>query len=889
AYEYRPIVLSTFAIENSLFGDNPHVSHFINVLLYALTGVVLLILLIQLFPQLNILFPLSVVLLFLAHPLHTEAIANIKNRDEILSLLGGLGAMYFALALINKNNWLYAIGIAICYLFGLLSKMSVLPFAFIIPIAVVLFVRPGLKQFLIIHVPLTLIAFFLVPFNVLKYQAVFGALLLIIPILLFFFFDNKITPLLLESFGKKVKWFNRSFSIDFLKKIYQKDSEEQSENHFLFPNKPVGRGVVFSTFLIGVILLPLGFLYDNYFCISVSLLSAGGLFWYGNLQVRTVSFVFLIVIISLINAYYDLSVSMYLVFHVLALGLFTNMKKNRLYYICVLALVYIPFTFFTEVDLGLIPSIVFFTLAFMHHRGLLHKRISQVVFLLSIMFGLSYVIEHILGSKEVKEIIVPIAISIVIVSVYMIRKPLLIMRVLLCVIPIVLLIDVHVKLDFKKELNKAQLEKKLKEGKPDTPVSKPNLEPFLLSPQTFFTTDRPITFDEMPLAYDASWNKKIGTSAYVLGEYLKLLIFPHPMGFYYGYAYIVPVSIDNPQALISLILHLALLFLAVYLFIARKHLIVSFGIVYYLACISVFSNFVFPVVGMMADRFTYIASLGFCLVLAYSLLKVFKIDIAKNDEIKIKKSFIVLVVIILSAYSLKTIARNSLWKDPLTLMEHDIKHLDKSAKAHYLLANYSMQQYANSNNHQEQRKYLNQGIKHFEKATDIYPEFFNATYDLGRAHMSKGNEAEAVRAFDRAIEMDSTYYNSAIYVANIYASNNMIKKAIPYYRIIINNSDSPIEYYFELIKSWAVLGEYQKAIQVNKEGIERYPNNIDLLMNLGEVYLDINDTTSAIKYMERAFEIQKDGNIAMMISDLYRKQGNIKMANYYESFTIPQQ
>ena len=40
---YRPLSVVTFAIEHQLFGENPGVSHFINLLLYALTGIVLFI------------------------------------------------------------------------------------------------------------------------------------------------------------------------------------------------------------------------------------------------------------------------------------------------------------------------------------------------------------------------------------------------------------------------------------------------------------------------------------------------------------------------------------------------------------------------------------------------------------------------------------------------------------------------------------------------------------------------------------------------------------------------------------------------------------------------------------------------------------------------------
>src|ERR1700756_4536328 len=35
AYDYRPVVLSLFAIEYSLFGPSPHINHFISILLYS--------------------------------------------------------------------------------------------------------------------------------------------------------------------------------------------------------------------------------------------------------------------------------------------------------------------------------------------------------------------------------------------------------------------------------------------------------------------------------------------------------------------------------------------------------------------------------------------------------------------------------------------------------------------------------------------------------------------------------------------------------------------------------------------------------------------------------------------------------------------------------------
>src|SRR5688572_4903251 len=63
---YRPLSLVTFALEYELFGANPHVSHFNNVVLFALTGFVLCLLLFKLFPKLHPAFPFLVALLYAA-------------------------------------------------------------------------------------------------------------------------------------------------------------------------------------------------------------------------------------------------------------------------------------------------------------------------------------------------------------------------------------------------------------------------------------------------------------------------------------------------------------------------------------------------------------------------------------------------------------------------------------------------------------------------------------------------------------------------------------------------------------------------------------------------------------------------------------------------------
>jgi len=95
---YRPLSLVSLAVEVSLFGVAPAVHHGVNVLLFALICLVLFRFLRRfIFPQ-SLWAAWCVTLLFTVHPIHTEVVANIKGRDELLSLLFLLLTMYHALA-----------------------------------------------------------------------------------------------------------------------------------------------------------------------------------------------------------------------------------------------------------------------------------------------------------------------------------------------------------------------------------------------------------------------------------------------------------------------------------------------------------------------------------------------------------------------------------------------------------------------------------------------------------------------------------------------------------------------------------------------------------------------------------------------------------------------
>ncbi|MCS6906237.1 MAG: glycosyltransferase family 39 protein, partial [Bacteroidia bacterium] len=145
---YRPLSLVTFAIEHGLWGDIPAISHIINMLLYEVTCIILWLILKNYFFPYSSDLPLFITLLFAVHPIHTEVVANIKGRDEILSLLFAMAALFCSFIYIQKRNFFNLVLVIITFFLALLSKENAVTFVGIIPVALYFFSNLRLRKIL---------------------------------------------------------------------------------------------------------------------------------------------------------------------------------------------------------------------------------------------------------------------------------------------------------------------------------------------------------------------------------------------------------------------------------------------------------------------------------------------------------------------------------------------------------------------------------------------------------------------------------------------------------------------------------------------------------------------------------------------------------------------
>lgn len=150
---YRPLMLISFAIENEFFGFDPKIGHLVNLIIFCIQIVVLFLVLRRVFHKMSPWIPFFIMLLFELHPIHTEVVASIKSRDELLSLLLSGLTMLLSFKYIDTDKNKYLAFSAIVFFFALMSKETSICFVGIVPMSIYFFRDVSIKKIAITVAP----------------------------------------------------------------------------------------------------------------------------------------------------------------------------------------------------------------------------------------------------------------------------------------------------------------------------------------------------------------------------------------------------------------------------------------------------------------------------------------------------------------------------------------------------------------------------------------------------------------------------------------------------------------------------------------------------------------------------------------------------------------
>lgn len=158
AFDYRPVTLITFAVEKGIFGFNASASHLINLLLYLFLVLLVFKTLRKLLQEYPEWITLTVTLIFAIHPLHSEVVISLKNREEMLVSLFGFGAFWYLINYFESKKWMSILMVVLFMALGINTKATVSPFILFIPLSLFFFKRISLKSSLLVLVGLVIVS-----------------------------------------------------------------------------------------------------------------------------------------------------------------------------------------------------------------------------------------------------------------------------------------------------------------------------------------------------------------------------------------------------------------------------------------------------------------------------------------------------------------------------------------------------------------------------------------------------------------------------------------------------------------------------------------------------------------------------------------------------------
>jgi len=411
-----------------------------------------------------------------------------------------------------------------------------------------------------------------------------------------------------------------------------------------------------------------------------------------------------------------------------------------------------------------------------------------------------------------------------------------------------------------------------------------------LMPKLFISANiRPMMFYENPLFFDKSLWLRIGTGFFSLLYYLRLLIYPHPLLFYYGYDMIPVVNLANVWVIVSILFHFFIFIYAI-IRIREKHLL-SFAILLYLVMMSVYSNIVMPSPGIIAERYLYPASLGFCIALVWFIYKLLRID-PKAVEVKKEKLRYVwlIMLLILVPYSVKTIVRNKDWRNYLTLYRHDLPYLDRSVKANVLYASALTLDLYNEFDQDMIAKDTVLIKKHYDRALELYPDNYEVLNNYGSFSSNTLEDYKtAIPMLQKAIRLrpdaSEPYYN----LGYSYFKLNDFQKAIKNYRKALDRDPNNATLRSELANLYFKTGDFKTAVELNEELMKIAPASDLPYINIGNYYLQSSDTITAIAYWERAVNKVPQVKLCMNLSNYYHNLRDTTKALYYYNMALQAQ
>lgn len=355
--------------------------------------------------------------------------------------------------------------------------------------------------------------------------------------------------------------------------------------------------------------------------------------------------------------------------------------------------------------------------------------------------------------------------------------------------------------------------------------------------------------------------------------YIIKLIVPFNLSAIYPYPDIINRTIPGYFAF-GLIPSLAAIFGVYYFFKKSKE--ITFAIAFFIINIALLLQLIPVGSAIMADRYAYIPSIGFFILLGILYQKI----VSKNKNYK---NILIGLIVLLSGYwAYSTFERTKVWESSMSLW-NDV--VEKQPKAVVALNNRGSEfdklasEEKNKKNYDLYEDYKLQSFEDFSNAIEGKPDYSHAFYNRGTAYKDFGetmNDSsyykKAIDDFDKAIKIDlnfpEAYQNRAI----TYELLGNLEKALADYNRAIEIQPENYTFYVNRGVIKGKMGNLDAAIEDFNFVIENDPNNSSAFSNRGLANDNLGNFQQAMSDYNIAIELEPDSYTAFYNRSLVKRK-----------------
>jgi len=340
---------------------------------------------------------------------------------------------------------------------------------------------------------------------------------------------------------------------------------------------------------------------------------------------------------------------------------------------------------------------------------------------------------------------------------------------------------------------------------------------------------------------------------YIYIRNIKLLTFT--INYAAVYTVHLPQTVWSAKAVLSLLGNIAILGCAVLAF--KKAKILSFAILWFYIILLPVSNII-PISTKLADRYAFLPSYGWCLVLGIAFERLYRFRLSSTTPQFFKVLSVSGLSLMVLGYGYMTVYQNRIWKNTYTLWADAVA---KQPDNHIALCGLAVV-FNRAEEYEAARKLL-------ERAVSNAPYDYKSLNNLGITYFHLGHRDKAFRAYQKALSLDPYMREAHVNLALLYIKREQYGAAESVYLHFLQRRDKDANMHYLLGELYRRMGRFADAKSRYEMAVALAPNVSTPYEALGRLYMDhLKDSEKALLYLRRALEIAKGSKRAEEIKAL---------------------